>query len=438
MRTKPSTKHKRPNKPVEETQESQTPWQKLRSAWKRALPFEIVARATGRISPSWRRFIGNTLLFTPIVGLAFLHWPYQIMHVSGSSMSPFLNPNNESYLPEGKDKILVQRLKVKPGTRLRRGDIVVFYTPHDPTKIAVKRIVGMPGDSVKPLEGYDGPDTVVVGHHQIWVEGDAEDREKSRDSNWYGPISQSLVIGRVTALLEPWWRGPRWLDSEQHAYPAKKKNRVVEDAVAQRREGKQLNFRDFLRDGNAELYLETIQKDRPLAVRKLLTSATVLSDRSDTYRRAVFELKLQDPDTVDMAQSLVNELSTLFKKAKMTPPTDASDIKTLLSTSTGKSDSVVAPSNNPSAYAVEDLAAIQRDFEARRLRSQARLNAKDAELEDYDQWPATSRYRPKAVLKAQYARRRAVVEESLREEERQLKEMLEQMKQSKDRPGGSA
>lgn len=52
---------------------------------------------------------------------------------------------------------------------------------------------------------------VPKGH--VWVEGDGE---KSKDSNYYGPISARLITGRITHILSPldragrvkWWEHP--------------------------------------------------------------------------------------------------------------------------------------------------------------------------------------------------------------------------------------
>lgn len=86
-------------------------------------------------------------------------------------------------------------------------------SPTDPDKIVVKRVVGLEGDRIIPKPvvtwGTDGPTRkvlypvgMVVPEGHVWVEGD--NRDRSRDSNYYGPVSAGLVTGRVVYVLRGW------------------------------------------------------------------------------------------------------------------------------------------------------------------------------------------------------------------------------------------
>jgi len=46
---------------------------------------------------------------------------------------------------------------------------------------------------------WKGRAVVPEGH--VWVEGD--NWRESRDSNWYGPISKSLILGKAKAVVLP-------------------------------------------------------------------------------------------------------------------------------------------------------------------------------------------------------------------------------------------
>lgn len=97
-----------------------------------------------------------------------------------------------------------------------RGDIVVFHYPNDPTRDFIKRIVGLPGETVRMENGrvfvndepIDEPyildfcnssscryDEWVVGENEYFVLGD--NRNSSQDSVRFGPIDKSFVVGRA-------------------------------------------------------------------------------------------------------------------------------------------------------------------------------------------------------------------------------------------------
>ncbi len=71
----------------------------------------------------------------------FLVSPFQ---VDGSSMSSTL---------ENKEYIIINKLAFFIGNPIR-GDIVVFHPPNEPSKYYVKRVIGMPGDTVILRDGY--------------------------------------------------------------------------------------------------------------------------------------------------------------------------------------------------------------------------------------------------------------------------------------------
>lgn len=80
---------------------------------------------------------------------------------------------------------------------------------------------------------------MIVPWNHVWVEGDAEDPNKSLDSNSYGPISVSLIQGRVSAVLFPRMRWLNWQDweagksddSTSENYRQSVRDRVEKEAV---------------------------------------------------------------------------------------------------------------------------------------------------------------------------------------------------------------
>jgi signal peptidase I len=132
------------------------------------------------------------------------------------------------------DRLLVNKLSYKTHD-VHRGDILVFETPPNvdiTEKDLIKRVVALPGETVELREGiiyindrqltepYTAPGstttslgwvqgcanpqsevnrcTVPAGH--IFVMGD--NRNHSRDSRVFGPISEDLIVGR--AFLRVW------------------------------------------------------------------------------------------------------------------------------------------------------------------------------------------------------------------------------------------
>lgn len=91
--------------------------------------------------------------------------------------------------------------------------LIYFRSPSNPTHTAIKRVFALPGDRVMTREPCLQPTQIVPWNH-VWVEGDTDDPRKSLDSNAYGPISMSLISGRVVGVLWPPPRGLKWWDWE--------------------------------------------------------------------------------------------------------------------------------------------------------------------------------------------------------------------------------
>ncbi len=133
--------------------------------------------------------------------------------VSGSSMEPtFLNGN---YL-------LVDELTYDFRAP-ERGEVIVFHYPKDTSVYFIKRIIGLPGETVSINDGIvtitdQGqkevlqepyiPDpgtfsnfTETLGPNQYFVMGD--NRNASFDSRSWGPVPRSDIVGLVRLRLWP-------------------------------------------------------------------------------------------------------------------------------------------------------------------------------------------------------------------------------------------
>ena len=134
--------------------------------------------------------------------------------VSGSSMVPTFQ--NGQYL-------IVDELSYKLETP-KRDDIIVFRYPKDPSKFFIKRIIGLPNETVdikgsdvyitnaEHPEGFKLDQPFVENksenniHFQLkadeyFVMGD--NRSGSSDSRYWGAVPKELLIGRVFLRLFP-------------------------------------------------------------------------------------------------------------------------------------------------------------------------------------------------------------------------------------------
>lgn len=134
----------------------------------------------------------------------------QFHKVSGSSMVPTL---------ESGDFIITEKLSFRFGNP-KAGEIIVLKNPRDESQDFIKRIIAVPGDTIKissntvylngqPLkEDYLPPDTqirsgafltegslVQVANNQYFVFGD--NRNHSSDSRDWGPITKEEIVGRT-------------------------------------------------------------------------------------------------------------------------------------------------------------------------------------------------------------------------------------------------
>ena len=119
--------------------------------------------------------------------------------VSGRSMQPTLNPFSPS--PFSNDRVLADRWAARRGLAPARGDVVVLRAPDAPITL-VKRVTAVEGDLIRvPSSGR----VLTIPRGHCWVEGD--NAGCSRDSrSEYGPVSTSLITGRVACVVWPPWR----------------------------------------------------------------------------------------------------------------------------------------------------------------------------------------------------------------------------------------
>lgn len=163
---------------------------------------------------NWKRFVLDILetLILAVVLYFGINAVSARVRVDGFSMRPTL---------EDGEYILVNKLAYKTGEP-ERGDIVVFVFPVNPQEDLIKRVIGLPGETVSVHNGvvsvngaplaepyiasppaYDGDWVVPEG--QLFVLGD--NRNDSRDSHQWGLLPIENVIGRAVII---YWPPEQW------------------------------------------------------------------------------------------------------------------------------------------------------------------------------------------------------------------------------------
>lgn len=137
----------------------------------------------------------------------------QPFYVKGASMEPNFYDSEYLIIDE-----LTYRTRVP-----ERGEIVVFRYPRDPSEFFIKRVIGLPGETVQIGDGHvtifntdhpngvllnepylgdvltSGTKNVTLASDEYYVLGD--NRGESMDSRIFGPVTRDHFIGRV------WIRG---------------------------------------------------------------------------------------------------------------------------------------------------------------------------------------------------------------------------------------
>lgn len=160
----------------------------------------------GREIRTWLRDI----VFAALTAVLIVVFVVQPVKVEGTSMQPHL---------ADQERIFVNKF-VYHVSEIGRGDIVVFWYPKDPAKSFIKRVIGLPGETVIIEEGrvyvngsplnepyvpgeyadasHFGPASVPPDSY--FVLGDH--RNSSNDSRNWGMVPASNIFGK--AVLRYW------------------------------------------------------------------------------------------------------------------------------------------------------------------------------------------------------------------------------------------
>ena len=151
------------------------------------------------------------LLIAIGLALVIIVFLYQPVKVEGTSMAPLLSDQERIFINK-----FVYRFEP-----IERGDVVVFWYPLDRSKSFIKRVVGLPGETVEIRQGalyVDGkniPEPYVPAQYEdlsdfgpvrvpkdsYFVMGDH--RVSSNDSRVFGPVESQFIYGRAVFAYWP-------------------------------------------------------------------------------------------------------------------------------------------------------------------------------------------------------------------------------------------
>ncbi len=153
------------------------------------------------------REVIETILLTVLIYLA-VNFGTGRFRIEGSSMEPSMHPDQY---------VLVDKVSYMLGDP-KRGDVIVFNYPLATERDFIKRIIGLPGETVSVAQGMvsvngqplDEPyisaphtyeNTWVLGPDEYFVLGD--NRNSSSDSHSWGPLARHYLIGRAIFVYWP-------------------------------------------------------------------------------------------------------------------------------------------------------------------------------------------------------------------------------------------
>jgi signal peptidase I len=142
-------------------------------------PPPVIKRSIAGALLHWAR----DLVFSVVLAVIVILFLYQPVKVEGTSMMPTLDDQERIFINK-----FVYRLHFG---KIDRGDTVVFWFPHDPTKSYIKRVIAVPGDRVEVDHGS------VIVNGQALVENYVPDeyRDQSSMTETTVPTEEYFVLG---------------------------------------------------------------------------------------------------------------------------------------------------------------------------------------------------------------------------------------------------
>ena len=156
---------------------------------------------------SWTRDLAVALGLALVI-IVFL---YQPVKVEGTSMAPLLSDQERIFINK-----FVYRFEP-----IERGDVIVFWYPLDRSKSFIKRVIGLPGETIELrggrlfINGKERPEVYIPAGYidgssygPMTVPGDeyfvmGDHRDSSNDSRVFGPVGRPYIYGKAVFAYWP-------------------------------------------------------------------------------------------------------------------------------------------------------------------------------------------------------------------------------------------
>ncbi len=153
------------------------------------------------------------LMLSVLIAVLVILFLYRPVKVEGTSMMPTLNDE---------ERIFINQFTYRFGiSQISRGDTIVFWYPWDHSKSYIKRVIGLPGDTIEIEEGQvyvngrelyepylhdeyrtrSSMERKVVPRGEYFVLGDH--RASSNDSRVWGTVARNLIFGKAVFAYWP-------------------------------------------------------------------------------------------------------------------------------------------------------------------------------------------------------------------------------------------
>ncbi len=187
------------------------------------------------------KLIRDVLLIIPIFILIGV-FVVQPVIVEGTSMLPVLHDGERLLV----NKLVYYKIQKYSWGHIKRGDIVVFWYPKDPNKSFVKRVIGLPGETIEIRNGivyingrrlyekyleptynhstFNFPPKKIEEHH-YFVMGD--NRDNSSDSRYWGLVPEKYIYGK--AFFRFWPSNIGFINKGEYELDFEKPNNVAKE-----------------------------------------------------------------------------------------------------------------------------------------------------------------------------------------------------------------